>query len=172
MALDVRKMEKKMKTCVVTVYNSDNYGAFMQAYSMQEFLKSQGCDVYFLKNKARNLNMLTIKKIVKRITKANFRGFGYQLARRKQFVKANAVFKECSFEETKDMQLAVLGSDEIWNIKRKSIYSYPSFFGKDVNAKAVISYAPSANLVQNKAIKKYGASVLCCHGLDLAPVCI
>lgn len=170
MALDVRKMEKKMKTCVVTVYNSDNYGAFMQAYSMQEFLKSQGCDVYFLKNKARNLNMLTIKKIVKRITKANFRGFGYQLARRKQFVKANAVFKECSFEETKDMQLAVLGSDEIWNIKRKSIYSYPSFFGKDVNAKAVISYAPSANLAGKSDFMKHPEIIETMKSIDALSV--
>lgn len=137
-----------MKTCVVTVYNSDNYGAFMQAYSMQEFLKSNGCQVYFLKNKARNLNMLTIKKIIKRFSKANFKGFGYQLARRKQFVKANSVFTECSFDETAKMDLSILGSDEIWNIKRKSIYSYPSFFGADIKSKAIVSYAPSANLAE------------------------
>lgn len=137
-----------MKTCVVTVYNSDNYGAFMQAYSMQEYLKSNGCQVYFLKNKARSLNMLTFKKIVKRIMKGNFKGFGYQLARRKQFVKANSVFKECSFEDTAQMDLTVLGSDEIWNIKRKSIYKYPSFFGRDVKSRAIVSYAPSANLAE------------------------
>lgn len=42
-----------MKICIVTIYNSMNYGAFLQAYVLYNVLKKLGHEVVFLDTGAR-----------------------------------------------------------------------------------------------------------------------
>lgn len=134
-----------MKIGIVTVYSSLNYGAFLQAYALQSLLKAQQHEIYFLNNGARNTNKLFIKKIIKKMLKFQCTGYPFQFKMRKMFLQAKREFEECSFEDMKQMDCAIFGSDEIWNAKRKSIYNFPSFFGVGVECKKKIAYAPSVN---------------------------
>lgn len=136
---------ENMKIGIVTVYSSLNYGAYMQAYALQSILKEKNHDVYFLNNGARNTNKLFVKRIIKKLLNVHLHGYGFQLQMKKKLDIARWEFKECSFEEMRQMDCSIFGSDEIWNAKRKSIYRFPSFFGVGVECKKKIAYAPSVN---------------------------
>lgn len=144
-----------MKISIVTVYSSSNYGAFMQAYALQEFLKEQSHQVYFLKHGARKPGVMFVKRMIERMMKGTFHGFGFQLKMKRNFDRAIRTFQECSYNELAAMDCGIFGSDEIWNIKRKNMYNYPCFFGAGVNCRRKIAYAPSANLAQKEDFLKH-----------------
>ena len=53
------------KACIITVYNSENCGSYWQAFTLQEFLRSLGYDVFFLKRKTSGTSH-SVKSVVKR----------------------------------------------------------------------------------------------------------
>lgn len=135
-----------MKVCIVTVYNSSNYGSFLQANALQTVLKEKGHDVYFLKNGARDPNKDVLRILAKKALKFETNGYGYQFKKMKIFSQISKAFKECTFDEANEMDLVVLGSDEIWNAKRERIRKFHSFFGGDIKEEVrKIAYAPSIN---------------------------
>lgn len=134
-----------MKIGIVTVYKSDNYGAFLQAFALSSYFSQLGHKVYFIKNKSRNINTLCIKKIIKKIMHRDRNGYSFQFKRRKIFLKSTMIFKEININKNEDLDLIVFGSDEIWNISRKNVYKYPILFGVGIDNKNKISYAPSIN---------------------------
>lgn len=137
------------KVCIVTVYNSSNYGGFMQAYALKKSLVNMGCEVVFLKNKARNPKVDLLRNIITKIKvfKFDLKGYKYQIEKSYSFSKVKNQFDEIPInEDFQNIDLFVFGSDEIWNIRRKRIRKYPSFFGCGLpNTIKKISYSPSIN---------------------------
>lgn len=134
-----------MRICIITVYNSNNYGAFFQAFALKEYLEMDGHEVFFLKHKARNLTKMTLKKIVKKISHLDNFGYLFQIRKMEVFRKSIFNFKECFLQDLEKMDVILWGSDEIWNVARKNVRKFPFFFGVNVNCQKKIAYAPSVN---------------------------
>lgn len=123
-----------MKIAIVTIYDAFNYGSFLQAYAMQETLKKMGHDVTVLdcgtEPKYRKIRkMIILKKPIFSMK----RFFAYQKD-----------WKKLNIARNTDTQydVAIIGSDEVWNIKG-SFEQWPQYLGEKINAKRLVAYAPS-----------------------------
>lgn len=113
-----------MKIGIITYYNAPNYGAFMQAYALNEYLKNKGCDVDFLEV-------------------SKFKKYDGENEFRKNFEsiisQCNSRLKIGNSSEVYD--LIIYGSDEIWNLRNHGYL--PKLWGWGFRAHKRISYAPS-----------------------------
>lgn len=135
-----------MNITIITVYNSQNHGSFLQAKALSNLLSNYG-EVSFLDENYRKLTFINTL----RIAKMHLNGIK-ELSLCVKIVKFDISeyfrFKKCwktlrIKSKKSDTDVYVLGSDEIWNIRRREC-SFPSFYGYGLN-KPIISYAPSIN---------------------------
>jgi hypothetical protein len=103
------------KIGIYTLYNSKNFGAFLQAFALMKFLEEHNnCKVYFIKNNEdkSKINLFDYKKF-----KKNF----YYLMQDYKFKKTYKHFKIIKKNDTtyKEVNTILFGSDEIWNVKNK-----------------------------------------------------
>jgi len=136
-----------MNICIVTIYNSPNYGAFLQAYVLYNVLKELGHEVTFLDTGARKQSKKIIKSTIKKIILFKFEKAYFELKKYWTFKK---YIKYCDLcrKDTNSMNnqdIFVFGSDEIWNISRDEINKYPILFGVGIPDSYFVSYAPSIN---------------------------
>ena len=145
------------KIYVVTVFNSLNSGSFLQATSLYRAISDLGYEVSFLDTGARNLWKQASVEFVYMLKNKNFAAaFG-------KYKQAIALTKELKrYNRTKigklkesDENVFILGSDEIWNVARKDMAKNPIFWGKGLNMKKCISYAPSINNAKEEHLKQY-----------------
>ena len=158
------------KVGLVTLYNSDNYGALLQAYALQQSIKEYDCECIVIKhdrfgavcsdeNKAFNLQMII--KILKLICKCP-RSINYYLNRvtgkaktldrincsrfRDEYINPKSeIFYESVEEIMKrppQYDAYVCGSDQIWNPQRIK-NSEPFFLDFGTKDIVRIAYAPS-----------------------------
>lgn len=139
-----------MKIGIVTVYNGYNFGAYMQAYALSEYLTTQGHDVSFVKHHARNPYLNMVKNVATQTLSLKFADNSYCIKSYKGLKKARKNLKYTSLKDAENLDLVIYGSDEIWNIKRKRNYKAPLFFGELINKPRKISYAPSLNGAEEK----------------------
>lgn len=127
-----------MRIAIVTIFSAFNYGSFLQAYAMQEILKKMGHEVAVLDCNTESIlhnlrKNIAFKKPISSIKRALI----YQKAYQKDWAKLNI-----SKEVTDYFDLALIGSDEVWNI-HGSFEQWPQYFGNALNAGRIIAYAPS-----------------------------
>ena len=133
-----------MNITVATPYDSSNYGAFLQAYCLQQYLLSLGHRVTHIPTRPADYveslyfhrNPVSKKeKLVPGVYRSHYK-FGkkkYDLFRR-----AQEVFHVT--EDLSDTDLMVLGSDEIWNVNNP-VFASSVFWGqREIPS---ISYAAS-----------------------------
>lgn len=132
---------KKIGIC--TLYFANNFGAILQAFALQEVLKEMGHDVEFIKVRDIRINM----------NEPNADLFEES----RKYINLN---KEV-FDVDKDKYDAIIiGSDEVWNINNGTFEHFEEYFGKNLKAEKIISYAPSANGVTEEQLKEfYGDNV-------------
>lgn len=141
------------KIGILTVHKGTNIGSFLQAYALKTAIEKEGCDVKLIDNRSR-LPKRTMLSTVKnniiggKIGKALF---SYKLF--STFIKAFKGFDEIPMSKADSLDCVVLGSDEIWNVKRKVMSDYPSFFGVGISTKK-IAYSPSVNNANAEDMKK------------------
>lgn len=125
---------------IVTVYKSNNYGSYLQAKALYTILKQYDKDVFFLDFCQRKYHIIKgiVSSIVKmygvKRLKRTFQNFQYW--RKLPSVTLNEI-------GNRDDITYVLGSDEIWNVKKKGML-YPQFWGVNLKGK-LLSYAVSSN---------------------------
>ena len=136
----------RKRACIVTWYKVYNYGAFLQAYGMQEILQDMGYDVYFynyerkyLRYNKYNLHRKPFKTICRKIYKKSNNNLSYYCEKKSIFdAEIKDIFKIANRHE--EFDLCVIGSDEIFNIED----GYNEFqFHPKIKAKKIISYAAS-----------------------------
>jgi polysaccharide pyruvyl transferase WcaK-like protein len=139
------------KIGIYTLYNSKNFGAFLQAFALMKFLEEHNnCKVYFIKNNENKskINLFDYKKI-----KKNF----YYLIQDYKFKRTYKHFKIIEKNDAiyNEIDSILFGSDEIWNVKNKYFNHIDDFFG--VDDKKSISYACSCNeSTYDDIFKMYG----------------
>lgn len=134
---------------IFTLYNSLNFGAFLQAYALQEFLRKNNYDVSFCE-----INQNMKNEIRRHILRKDIRKIPINIIQYKKY-------KSCwdqliiNNSDIKKAKACIIGSDEIWNIKNHSFYHAPEYFGFNIDNKNIISYAPSSNLTTSEDLLKY-----------------
>ena len=140
------KTQSGLKVGILTFHDGINHGAFIQAYSLYRYLEAKGCNVkiinyrplmdYFnefkvLMRRGRfSLKILVLKKI---ITLWNYQKLFNKTPYSSKIEKLN----------TKDFDIVILGSDEIWNLNSQTNIENFTYFGAGIESKKIISYAAS-----------------------------
>lgn len=126
---------------IITLYASQNFGAFLQGYAMQTTLKKMGYDAEFIKYDNLDVHELIFMIKTKNVKLADFRVrqyFKYCTSRK----LLNIAAKKYGGEH-KD--LVVIGSDTLWDVRNPTIKDSYYYLGFDINSDTILAYAPSAN---------------------------
>src|SRR5690606_36922315 len=123
---------------IVTFYKALNAGAFLQAFALQEILKSRGLDPQFLNIYSTSQLLLRYKIFLSRKS-LTVGGIQFNLRKLRAFSKAQERLN--TRNEHANYRAAFLGSDEIWNVTNKSFRPIGKLFGKDIPTQHVFSYA-------------------------------
>lgn len=145
-----------MKVGILTHHDGINHGSFLQAYCLQETLKSFGLDVCVINYKSRyqyekeyTALLGTRKSYLNPRTYLNLTKFKmvnkiFKFRRNQKLFNLTKFSHDASkIANSEDFDLVLLGSDEIWNFKNPIIGIDLAYFGKEIKAKRIVSYAPS-----------------------------
>lgn len=149
-----------MKIGILTFSAAENYGAILQAYSLQEFLNGYGHEVYmidyrpdYLIDKTTSLFLCGKIKALKSWIRSVI-VYPQKIKRKfnfKKFERNNLNLYKLDFEDSKnDFEAFVFGSDQIWNpllthgIDNVFLGNMPAF-----DKKLKISYAASCGDIKN-----------------------
>lgn len=128
-----------MKIGIVTVYDAVNYGSYLQAFSLQEFLKSLGHEVVFIRHSSLTYTKWRIKCLFTYNPKKWMFKSKFCLGYFRDWKK----FKTVNSSQKLDM--AIIGSDEMWQLKNMTLEPLELFWGKGINTDVVITYALCSN---------------------------
>ena len=126
-----------MNIALYTLYNSFNYGAYLQAFALQEYMTSRGNSCSF----AKVDNTLGHFKHYRRLISRKIGAIPFNIKKSHAFHKDWNLLN--THEKNHAADIAICGSDEIWSVVNSSFVSYPEFFGGNINATVKASYAPS-----------------------------
>lgn len=132
---------------IVTVYKSNNFGSYLQAYALYNILKRYNPEVKFLDDGQRNFfEHDYIRRIARMvIKKGNIKQALFTVRKSLQNVCAWRRLPNSSLHSIRNCHnsVFVIGSDEIWNVSRTNC-RFPFFWGEGLEG-TLISYAPSIN---------------------------
>lgn len=121
---------------IFTLTHALNYGAFYQMFAMAKFLEGQG-------------SRATVFDCQKSLRQRLLRHFSYHPVRQyrklklaREYAKDRRELRIAPFKR-QALDLAVLGSDEIWNLENDSFENAPEYVGRNIDAKRKVAYAPS-----------------------------
>lgn len=143
-----------MKIGIATVHDSNNYGSFLQAYALQEVLEKMGHEVYFAKTRDKKfIEAIFVPKLLQKKTVRHpiqmIRDRRNGKRKRDAFFSDQKLFQEIENEKLKDMDIVILGSDEIWNVRvppfRKGV-----FYGEGLEN--VIAYGVSVGKAEKREV--------------------
>lgn len=143
-----------MKIGIITFHSAHNYGAILQCYALQEFLKTYGHNVHVIDYNLKEINKYYkwfdiarfktrhLKTIIKECLILPQRRRRYVGFNRFKHTYLNLFSSNCECQNYFD--LVIIGSDQVWNINLTG--GFDSFYwGKsiDVSQTKLISYAAS-----------------------------
>ena len=155
-----------MKVGVLSMQDVPNYGSLMQAFALKQLLLSNGADeVYFIDiEPGKKLLSHTWIYKLRKLTYYIFTMQIFSWIRLKKYAKKTvALFDEFhsilgdkNYQDTKDMDMVVIGSDEVFNCCQYSAWGYTlQLYGK-VSCPYVISYAGSFGHTSIEDLHFYG----------------
>lgn len=135
---------------IITLWGANNYGAFLQAYALGEFIKANVKDAevkYIEETKEKNTFYSCISKSMKKTV--------YQLKLRKEYDRARKCFNKKTLKTYADV--SVLGADEIWNVRNKHFEHLDAYIGRGLNSGRILTYAACANGTSSEEFRdRYG----------------
>lgn len=152
-----------MKIGILTFHCAHNYGAVLQCYALQEFLKSMGHEVqvidYRPKYLTRSYKLFNIRKYFRKNIFLSFKIFYNDIkyiGKRKNRIRIFEDFISGMFNLSVRVKknripdyydLYIIGSDQIWNINITDNKIDDVFWGKfNKRNKRIISYAASMDI--------------------------
>ncbi len=140
-----------MKIAVFTVYEpTTNIGSYLQAYALQEVLTEWGDEVFFVQK------FSTKKAISKHIFRLNpKRGIFLRIKQGIYSFKALKRLNTLPIKgvKKKNIDIAVYGSDEIWNLEN-SYFADDMFWGGKMEEVPKIAYGVSCGAMSKSFFKK------------------
>lgn len=147
-----------MNISVVTPFDSANFGAYLQAYCFKMYLERKGHRVFHVLTRdeiyIKKLFYPSKKSVLFR-TKAMQRKEKIAFCDEKYSIFRKAI-KQFNTEPCDDEDICILGSDEIWNVK-KPVFRKPVFWGE--RRGKVVAYAPSIGNADIEDFKKWPVTI-------------
>lgn len=136
----------KKKILIVTYHDGINYGAFLQVYSLQQYLIENNYNVHILNYKSYKHTILEYFYLLKTKNLSLFFNTLNKIVKFRILQKKSLKLTERYYRIPKNNKLnydyIIYGSDEIWNFKNGLIGLDLIYFGNKIKGKK-ISYAPS-----------------------------
>ena len=170
-----------MKVGIVTVYDSQNIGSFLQAFALQEFVRSNGDEPFVIQTRsektAKNIFLGRDRDTLKKNPKLMLRYTRNYLFRHDQITQRELKFENykkdwkrlniVSVEKANELglDLVLFGSDEIWNVNVPA-FEKEIMYGGGINARIKAGYAVSAGHAVAKDFKSFPGLVRQISGLD------
>ena len=144
------------KIHIFTVYNSRNFGSYLQATALLNALKKYG-QVDFVDTKTRSTDTYKNKEILRNFLRLQFKRALFEHRTSEAFLRQQGQLPVVEINDIHKNDICFFGSDEIWNVARKAFSDYPIFWGEGFRENAKISYAPSINYATEQQLRAYGA---------------
>lgn len=142
---------------IVTLFNSPNAGAFLQAFALGCVMEGlTGVRVAYVDTGARSPRKIMAKRVLASLRRGDIEQARYHVERGAAFARSlKALPVEPALPAYGDEDLIVFGSDEIWNVSRKNILQYPLLWGEGFEGGRKVAYAPSTNGVNLRSCLIY-----------------
>ena len=146
-----------MRCGIVTVYNSENCGSFLQGYALARFLQKNGHEAVFIRQNCPNHSASPKRyftKLAKTVLRGNLAGAKRLVVRRKNFRQAIDQHLQVVKDAT-GLDCCILGSDVIWDVSTGFFRNSHTFFwGTRFSPAKIIAYAPSIGFSKEEDLKK------------------
>lgn len=139
-----------MKIGIFTIFDAYNYGSFLQAFAMQNILEERGHQVEIIDIRESLRSVIAQKYFAK--------SFSRSLLKLRRFINYRKDWKDLNIVSIKNasvFDLAIIGSDEVWNIENPSFDHSERFYGYNIKADKIIAYAPSLGYSTFNSYKKF-----------------
>jgi hypothetical protein len=139
------------KIGVLTFHRSVNYGSYWQARCLVEGLRSRGHDVELLDHDCPDVRRAELRcalqpELPKRTPRRLLRRYATKTRKFRRAIAALPLSRPFPLQKPQEVgayDLVVVGSDEVWNFRHPWFGSQPIFFGDQLRAKRLVSYAAS-----------------------------
>ncbi len=131
------------KTHILTLVGANNIGAFLQAFALGNTLEKMGREVSYLTMPSSGERQGKLAKAVRYLKQGKPRLLLYKIKTGKKYDAVRGILRKETFSPEAQYEDVVIGSDEVWNVSSASFVHYPQYFGREMNASRIISYAPS-----------------------------
>ncbi|MCP4392974.1 MAG: polysaccharide pyruvyl transferase family protein [Alphaproteobacteria bacterium] len=140
---------------ILTFHDGANHGAFLQAFAMQEYLKSIGCNPTIINYKSighwiRDYRHSVITKKIHLIPSRYTKVKTFHKFHNKHFNQTRFSLNINKINDIDKFDSIICGSDEIWNYRQPISGTDLTFFGKGLEKSHLISYAPSCGSCRPK----------------------
>lgn len=133
-----------MKIAIITVYNSMNFGSYLQAYALCSFFQQKGHEVVFPNWNKGDCTIWNAVKPILLSRDIGVRGIGAGVGRAHAFKNNRCKLPESILTDLSEYDLTVIGSDTLWDIARDK-FRDPILYGGLNNSRQIISYAVSCS---------------------------
>lgn len=138
-------IKKKPTVGIFTLTHALNYGAFYQMYAMAKYFENIGYDVTVFDCQR------TLRFKILRLLSYNPRRQLRKIILYRRFLKDRSHIRIRPYKGQK-LDLAILGSDEIWNLANPSFEHAPEYIGLNIDAAKTVAYAPSIGYADPKLL--------------------
>lgn len=132
------------KVSIITLIGANNIGAFLQGFALYKTVELLGFQTEFLTMPSKKENKGKLYKIKRYLSQKNFKLLLFKIKSGEKYNDVRRMLHTKPFNVSEILDIVIIGSDEMWSINNKIFQHYPQYFGKQITARRIISYAPSA----------------------------
>lgn len=144
-------MNQPQKIAVLTFHRCINYGSYWQARCLVEGLRERGHDAVILDHHSDRVNRAEWRcalepLLPEKTDKSDLRLYADKTRRFLRAFEGLPLSPRFALDEPQEMEdydLAIVGSDEVWNLCHPWYGGYPVFYGEGLRAGQVAAYAAS-----------------------------
>lgn len=138
-----------MNIGIVTFCEAVNYGAFLQAFCLGQYLKKNGNTVDYISTSSLKQKYWEFHNLYSyHFDRMKFRD-EYRRKYKQAKKKLNIVYKKREYD------LVIIGSDEMWQLRGKTFSTKPEYWGMNLKSKKIITYAVCSNGTQTEDADKF-----------------
>lgn len=136
-----------MLVAIFTIHEANNIGAYLQAHSLLTVVKQIGVESVYIGKKVQTdvHNSSIIAKVMKYLRAGDVKKLIFKSRSAAVYQEIQSAFPIINMAANSKLDCAIIGSDEVWNIRSKNFTHYPAYFGHGINADKIIAYAPCGN---------------------------
>ncbi len=135
------------RVMIFTLHDANNMGAFLQAYCLQQVLRARGYAVSFGYAPPLQGHQRRLRWALGFVRRGEVGALAFKLrsARHNRALRGLLALEPQPVNEFQRCPIVIVGSDEVWNVRRNNAVPQPVFFGVGLSCERLIAYAACAN---------------------------